>query len=260
MKMIFFDIDGTLIGEGSQTLAESTKKAIDRARENGHICMVNTGRTWRLVGGWLPAQAEFDGYLLGCGTMARYHGKILWHRSFSEEQSRRIIEALDRYGIDFLLEGSEENYIKKLAEFRSEFFRREMEVRRYREYRDREEVYGRFEKLLLYVEEQERLESFRQEFARELDFIDRDAGFWEVIPMGCSKGCAMERLADMLRIPMADTVAIGDSNNDLEMLRCAGTSIAMGNAIAPVLDMADHVTTDVTQDGIRNALDWLGVL
>ena len=260
MKMIFFDIDGTLIGEGTQTLAESTEKAINRARENGHICMVNTGRTWRLVGGWLPARAEFDGYLLGCGTMARYHERILWHHSFSKEQSGRILKALDRYGIDFLLEGSEENYIKKLTEFRSDLFRREMEVRRYREYQAREEVYGRFDKLLLYAEEPERVESFRQEFARELDFIDREAGFWEVMPMGCSKGRAMERPADTLGIPMADTVAIGDSSNDLEMLRCAGTGIAMGNATAAVRAMADYVTTDVTEDGIRNALDWLGVL
>ena len=39
-----------------------------------------------------------------------------------------------------------------------------------------------------------------------------------------------------------------------------GTGIAMGNATAAVRAMADYVTTDVTEDGIRNALDWLGVL
>ncbi len=78
--------------------------------------------------------------------------------------------------------------------------------------------------------------------------------------MGCSKGLAMEKLAETLGIPMADTVAIGDSSNDLEMLQRAGTSIAMGNATQNIRDMADYVTTDVTADGIWNALDWLGVL
>ena len=260
MKMIFFDIDGTLIGNDGKGLAESTKKAIGRARENGHVCMVNTGRTWSLVGGWLPDQADFDGYLLGCGTMARYRGEILWHSTFSKEQGSRIIEALDRWGIDFLLEGNEENYIRKLAEIRSDYFRREMEVRRYRQYGTSEEVYGCFDKLLLYVEERERMESFRQEFAAELDFIDREAGFWEVMPLGCSKGLGMRRLAETLGISMADTVAIGDSSNDEEMLQCAGTAIAMGNATEAVRDMADYVTTDVAEDGIWNALAWLGVL
>lgn len=70
----------------------------------------------------------------------------------------------------------------------------------------------------------------------------------------------MKRLADALGISMADTVAIGDSNNDSEMLQCAGTSIAMGNAIEAIKDMADYVTTDVTEDGIWNALAWLGAI
>lgn len=54
MKLIFFDVDGTLIGDKGQMLAQSTKEAIGKARENGHICIVNTGRTWKLVGDWLP--------------------------------------------------------------------------------------------------------------------------------------------------------------------------------------------------------------
>ena len=51
MKIIFFDIDGTLICGGSELMSESTKEAIRIARANGHICMINTGRTKRLVGG-----------------------------------------------------------------------------------------------------------------------------------------------------------------------------------------------------------------
>ena len=48
MKIIFFDIDGTLICGGSELMSESTKEAIRIARANGHICMINTGRTKRL--------------------------------------------------------------------------------------------------------------------------------------------------------------------------------------------------------------------
>ena len=47
MKIIFFDIDGTLICGGSELMSESTKEAIRIARANGHICMINTGRTKR---------------------------------------------------------------------------------------------------------------------------------------------------------------------------------------------------------------------
>ncbi|MBQ2802269.1 MAG: HAD hydrolase family protein, partial [Lachnospiraceae bacterium] len=57
-----------------------------------------------------------------------------------------------------------------------------------------------------------------------------------------------------------DTVAIGDSNNDLAMLSCVNTAIAMGNATKRVLDIAHRVTTCVDEDGVWNALKWLGVI
>ena len=65
--LIFFDIDGTLIDEKERRMPESAREAIARARENGHICMINTGRTKRLVGKDITGLTEFDGLLLGCG-------------------------------------------------------------------------------------------------------------------------------------------------------------------------------------------------
>ena len=65
MKIIFFDIDGTLICGGSELMSESTKEAIRIARANGHICMINTGRTKRLVGENLTGQVEFRRIVIG---------------------------------------------------------------------------------------------------------------------------------------------------------------------------------------------------
>ena len=100
MKIIFFDIDGTLICGGSELMSESTKKAIRIARANGHICMINTGRTKRLVGENLTGQVEFDGLLLGCGTEIEYHGKQLMHKTFSMEESKAILTAMKKYHVD----------------------------------------------------------------------------------------------------------------------------------------------------------------
>lgn len=75
-------------------MSESTKEAIRIARANGHICMINTGRTKRLVGENLTGQVEFDGLLLGCGTEIEYHGKQLMHKTFSMEESKAILTAM----------------------------------------------------------------------------------------------------------------------------------------------------------------------
>jgi hydroxymethylpyrimidine pyrophosphatase-like HAD family hydrolase len=67
MKLLFFDIDGTLIAD-HRKMPQSTPLAIKKAQENGHLCIVNTGRTASIVLDWLPDLAPFDGYLCGCGT------------------------------------------------------------------------------------------------------------------------------------------------------------------------------------------------
>ena len=54
--LIFFDIDGTMIDEETKVVPESAIEAVRRARENGHVCVINTGRSKKLVdicGRWL---------------------------------------------------------------------------------------------------------------------------------------------------------------------------------------------------------------
>lgn len=262
--IIFFDIDGTLIGGGSQLMSESTKKAIRMARENGHICMINTGRTRKLVGPEITEQVGFDGYLFGCGTMVLYHGQVLMHHKLSMELSLRILEGLKRHEIDAIMEGAEDNYCKESEEMYTETFRKY--INHYKKafewnfYSGIELAPGCFDKFFCYVDEEGRMDAFRAEFEEELDFIDRENGYYEVVPKGYSKATAIQFIADALGISVQDTVAIGDSTNDLPMLEYAGTSIAMGNSSKAVLEMADYVTTDVMEDGIWNALNWLGVL
>ena len=111
-----------------------------------------------------------------------------------------------------------------------------------------------------YMGDKKKRDGFMEEFGDRLDFIDREKGYYEVTPRGFSKASGMERMAGILQFTMKDTVAIGDSNNDLSMLKCAGRAVAMAKSSAEVLKMADFITTDVNNDGIRNALKWLGAI
>ena len=260
MKIIFFDIDGTLICGSSSLMSESTKEAIRIARANGHICMINTGRTKRLVGEDITGQVEFDGLLLGCGSEIEYRGRRLMHKTFTLEESQAILDAMKKYHVDAILEGSREDYAPRGEEVFSQAFRdmaAEIEERKYDRYAN---ALGNFDKLYAYAETPEGMDAMKRELAGILDFIDREHGYHELVPTGYSKATAIRYITDYLKIPMEDTVAIGDSNNDLPMLKYAHTSIAMGNSSEQVLETADYITTDVDKDGIWNALKWLGVL
>ena len=260
MKLIFFDIDGTLVPNGIMKMSKGTKEAIRQARANGHICMINTGRTKKLVGEELTGQVEFDGYLLGCGTMMIYHNELLLHKTFERELSKRILEGLTRYRIDAVLEGSEEIYGQPLEMLYTASFRKYLSKHQKLYCHSFENAVGNYDKLYLHVDNLKELDGFYKEFEAELDFIDREGGFFEVVPKGYSKATAIHYMAQRLQIPMEDTVAIGDSNNDLAMLSCVNTAIAMGNATKRVLDIAHRVTTCVDEDGVWNALKWLGVI
>ncbi len=260
MKLIFFDIDGTLISDYKAEIPESAKKAIQKARENGHICMVNTGRTQKMVGRELTEQVEFDGYVFGCGTMATYHDKLLFHDTLTLEQSQRIIDGLQKHRIDAVLEGRDNDYIARPEQMYTDFFKEYARVYRHFEFVDMEGALGNYDKLYAYIPDKEQLQAFVEDFSEDLDFIDRENGFYEIVPKDYSKAHGIRHMAELLKIPMEDTVAIGDSSNDLDMMQCAGISIAMGNATRQVKDVADYVTTDVDKDGIWNALNWLGVL
>lgn len=260
MKIIFFDIDGTLIENGGKLMPESAKEAIRIARKNGHICMINTGRTKRLVGEDITGQVEFDGLLLGCGTEIEYQGKSLMHKTLTLEESRRILEAMKKYHVDGVLEGHDEDFAPRGDEVYTDAFRgmaAEIEERKYASYA---QAPGNYDKLFVCAETPAGMDGMKRDLSDILDFIEREHGFYELVPTGYSKATAIHYIADRLNIAMEDTAAIGDSNNDLPMLKCAHTSIAMGESSPQVLEMADYITTDVDKDGIWNALKWLGVL
>lgn len=258
--LIFFDIDGTLLVKPFEPMPESTVRAIKKARENGHTCVINTGRSLKLVGEDITGQAEFDGLLLGCGTMIVYRGEVLLRKTFTSAEAVQIIEGLRRFGIDAVLEGAENNYLVSEDEM---FHQRWVEyTRKFTDfsYGTYGEAEGHFDKFYAYVEERAKMEGFMDEFGDLLDFVDRNKGFFEIVPKGYSKSTAMRHLAEYLNIPMSETAAIGDGPNDIPMLECANYAIVMGNAPDEVKTLADFVTTEVDKDGIANALRWLGAI
>jgi len=258
--LIFFDIDGTLLIKPFDPMPASTIRAIEQARANGHVCMINTGRSLKLVGEEITGQTEFDGLLLGCGTMITYRGEVLLHKTFTEEEAKRIIEGLQRHGIDAVLEGAENNFLAPKEEMFHACWREYIGKFTDMSYGTYEEAPEHFDKFYAYVEDRAKMDAFMQEFADLLDVVDRSKGYFELMPKGCSKASAMEYVAEYLGIPMVETVAIGDGANDIPMLECAHCAIVMGNAPDTVKKLADYVTTDVDKDGIENALKWLGVI
>ena len=76
----------------------------------------------------------------------------------------------------------------------------------------------------------------------------------DLAPEGVSKASGLDYLCTKLGIAQSEVLAIGDGNNDLEMLNWAGRGVAMGQAPQAVIDAADAVTGPIEQDGLVEEL------
>ncbi len=79
--------------------------------------------------------------------------------------------------------------------------------------------------------------------------------FIEVLPLGASKGYGVQLLLDDLGILPQEILAIGDGENDVEMLQMAGIGVAMGNGVTAVKTIADYITSDNNHSGVAEAIE-----
>ena len=103
-KILFFDIDGTLItDDGKRYFPDSAKEAIQKARENGHLAFINTGRVFCNVTEEIRS-AGFDGFVCGCGTHIVYNGETLFHHVTPYDVCAGVIRKCREYKMDAVYE------------------------------------------------------------------------------------------------------------------------------------------------------------
>jgi Cof subfamily protein (haloacid dehalogenase superfamily) len=111
-------------------------------------------------------------------------------------------------------------------------------------------------KILILEEDAVLLQQMKQKMLRAgLSVVQPDTDSLEVIPADTDKGVALEFLARLYQIPMGNTMAIGNSENDIGLLKSAGISVAMGNSFEHVKGYADFVTADNEHDGVALAIE-----
>lgn len=264
-KMLFFDIDGTLIDEEQDIIPESAVRALRRAKEKGHFLFLCSGRCLAII----PDEVMgigFDGMVGGCGTYIEYEGKELYHHTLSEELQKSVIADLQYCHIDGVLEG------KECSAFRRDYwmpvvkaiFAENGTLAKNKSFTARTQCYWdetfSFDKMALWFDESSDMDRFRTKYAEEFDFILRDPTFYEVVPRGISKASGMQFVCETLGIDKRNTVAFGDSSNDISMLQNAGVSVAMGGGNPILFEMVDYVTSAVMEDGIERALKKLEII
>lgn len=253
-KVIFFDIDGTLL-DFDKKIPESTKKAVQDLKNAGHHVAIATGRAPFMFADLLD-ELQINSFVSFNGQYVVFEGKVIYKNPLSSKTLEKVLEfsresnnPLVFMNHETMMATAEDHpYIHesmgtlKFAhpKFDPDFFKNH-------------EIYQTL--LFCDIGEEEKYKKYD-----DLNFIRWHHLATDILPMGGSKAEGIKKLISRLKFEKEDVYAFGDGLNDLEMIEFVGTGIAMGNAEEKLKELADFITKPVDQDGIAYAVEKLGLL
>jgi Cof subfamily protein (haloacid dehalogenase superfamily) len=256
-KLIFFDYDDTLLDFQSRTIPSSALEALDALKHNESIVLgIASGRghfSIRDQNRQLPMQA----YVGVNGQAATIFDEIVLEKEISQADVSSIYKAIEKrngslyiinsfHGLKCVLESSnptiiQDHSVTRLKDY-GPWFENEAKAHI---------IQGAFE---------EKYDQWFKEAFPHLSFHRYYNYMVDIFPKNMSKLEGIAAIAQHVGLSLQDVIAIGDGENDIEMLKGVGYGIAMGNASQRVKDSADYITTSILEDGIQQALKHLKLI
>lgn len=264
-KVLFFDIDGTLVGFDGK-LADSTTKALNLAKKRGHKIVLCTGRSHCQIYPWL-LEFGFDGIIGGAGAYVELDGQILSETLMKQEDLKKVITLFELLETTYMLQTrdhvitSSRCFDEAKRMFREQYGMDDARVQKiFREILIDENLWKRTDvEKLNYFLSKARIQQISDILGPEFcitasSFEEPEEYSGEVSYTGIHKAYGMQRIIDALGMEQKDTIAFGDGPNDLEMLQYAAIGVAMGNGVPEAKAAADMVTDRIECDGIYKAM------
>ncbi|MEA4973119.1 HMP-PP phosphatase [bioreactor metagenome] len=246
-KMLFLDLDDTLLSS-DLSISEENLNAIRRASEFGVKVVICTGRGIFSVKHIAEQfKIEWDNcYIICLNGGAVYKGyppALIKERLFNSKSAALIYETAKKYGIDvqiyrddkLILENISERVKMYIDKLNADF----MLVERIMDYE------GQIAKILLNGPNDVLLKvekELKQGLKDKFNVFFSNPNYLEFTAIGTTKGEAMAQLAREIGISTDQTIAIGDSFNDISMIRAAGLGVAVRNAVDSLKVEANYIT------------------
>jgi Cof subfamily protein (haloacid dehalogenase superfamily) len=249
-KLVFFDIDGTLISHvGKSHIPEPTIEAVKCLKENGHVPAIATARNLVLT----RKTADFFGVdLLVCcnGAYVAQGEKDICAKYLDEGFSRVFrTEAFsfseNAYALDIenVYTDMDQDYFKAFIVDQAGF-----------DCTKKLSAIERFQLAYIFAPLPDQWRGYE-----DVDMIET-LRYTEFRPSGVSKWSGIVMAATAAGFDLENVVAVGDGLNDIEMVRNASIGIAVGSAKVELKAAADLVTEDIDEGGIFSAFRKLNMI
>jgi len=262
-KVAVFDLDGTLLNHDLE-ISSGNLDAIKKIRELGIKVVIATGRPEQLVKPYMDQLQYTDDLIM-------YNGSVIGHpfkekRFFSKALDKKTVKEVIEYceAFDILYMCYTKDMLISKPNFRVEFFEQrnlQLEEKNRSVFKDignKEDIYENYEinKILIIEKDDIRFEQvlIRMNECKNVSIVSSQKGFIDINPLNTSKGDAVRRLTESMKVSKDEIIAFGDQDNDVSMLEYAGFSVAMANASAKAKAAADYITTSNDEDGVAFGL------
>ena len=254
-RIIFFDIDGTLLPFGEDRIRPAVAEALTIAHGRGIRLFIATGRAPFA----LPDLGEIP-----------FDGVMCFNGSYSFDQDGPIYsEPMDPLDVKTVIRNAEEMgfpvTIATATRFANNFYQEDLA--RYLALSHQEYIippdYVRMQDEPVYQLMAGTPAEYDELLLRGAPH-STTARWWDravdIIPRHCGKGKGIDMILRHYGIPRADSMAFGDGGNDADMLSFAGVGVAMGNTAPETKAIADHVTDSCDRDGVLTAFRHFGLI
>jgi Cof subfamily protein (haloacid dehalogenase superfamily) len=246
-KAVFLDIDETLITNHTGPFPEDVEQIVE-AHRRGHKIFISTGRGLAHIPGIIRDAPWLDGIIAGGGAQIIIGDRIIYHNWISDEMLRAICAfylGMDKY---CLFEGVNSVYGINLPGN----YKKEEEIFIITKGDDFLTRYSGaiISKLTIEGDISEKEQNFLGGYFQ----LNTFPTYFEGIILGESKAKGMTLVLETLGIPRKNSIAIGDSRNDIDIIRAAGLGIAMGNACDELKALAGAITADCGKGGVGRAI------
>ncbi|PZF90393.1 Cof-type HAD-IIB family hydrolase [Listeria ivanovii] len=254
-KIVFFDVDGTLVGE-TKEIPASAKQAIAELKENGIYVAIATGRGPFMLDE-IRKELGIDSYICYNGQYVIFEGKEIFAKPLPTESLERLISVATEHEHPIVFSGKES--MRANLPDHDRVTRGMDSIKRGYLKVDANYYKGRdIFQCLLFCEES--FDAYYRKEFKQYGFLRWHEVSVDVCPADGSKAEGIKQMIKQLGFSMEDTYAFGDGVNDIKMLEAVGTGVAMGNCRDEVKEVADYVTSHVDDDGVYNALKHLQLI
>ncbi|WP_085524126.1 Cof-type HAD-IIB family hydrolase [Tuberibacillus sp. Marseille-P3662] len=253
--IVFFDIDGTLLDE-DKNIPDTTRQAVYDLQKKGVITAIATGRAPFMFAD-VRRELNIDSFISFNGQYVVHKGEAVFKNPMHFEDLGELHQKAmgGDYPLAFLSSHKAAVTHDQHPFIMKSFNSLKLDPPDYdKTFHHDHEIY----QALIFCEEGEDIGAFQAIDA--FDYVRWHRYSMDVVPTGGSKAIGIQSLLDNLGIDRRNTIAFGDAMNDIEMLSFVENGVAMGNGQPQVKDVAKHVTTHVSDNGIYNGLKHLGLL